>query len=276
MTTLRLAGIEVRLGTTTVLSGADLHCDDGEIVGLVGPNGSGKSTLLRTVYRMVRPVAGLVTVDGDDAWALSEREMARRTAVVVQETPAEFEFTAREIAAMGLLPHKRAFDRDTAADAAAVAAALGRVGVVGKLVDRPFATLSGGEKQRVLIARALVQRSRLLLLDEPTNHLDVRYQLEVLDLVAALGVSTVVCLHDLNLAASYCDQIFVVDGGRVVAGGKPADVLTPELILAVFDVRAAHYVHPLTGQTQLAFMSATAADAGARRRLTPREEVSNP
>jgi iron complex transport system ATP-binding protein len=258
VTTLRLDGVEVRLGGAPVLDGADLVCGPGEVVGLVGPNGSGKSTLLRTVYRVARPHAGLVTIGGDDAWALAPREVARRAAVVVQEPPTDFDFRAWDVAAMGRLPHKGCFDRDTAADHAVVAAALDRVGV-GSLAERRYATLSGGEKQRVLIARALAQQSRLLLLDEPTNHLDVRYQLEVLDLVVGLGITTVVALHDLNLAATYCSRVCVLTAGRVVAAGVPEDILTPDLVGAVFGVHAERFVHPVTGRVQLAFSSTPAA-----------------
>lgn len=258
MSRLRLADVAVRLGGADVLDGVELECRAGELVGLVGPNGSGKSTLLRTVYRMARPWAGRVTIDGDDAWALPSREVARRAAAVVQERPSEFDFTVGEVVALGRLPHKGSFDRDNGADRAVVEAALVRVGLAA-LAGRTFATLSGGEKQRALVARALAQQSRLLLLDEPTNHLDVRHQLEVLDLVSGLGVTTLAALHDLNLAATYCDRVYVLDAGRVVASGPPRDVLTPEMVGAVFGVRAERFDHPITGRPQLAFSSTPAA-----------------
>jgi len=135
------------------------------------------------------------------------------------------------------------------------------------LAGRRFATLSGGEKQRALVARALAQQSRLLLLDEPTNHLDVRYQLEVLDLVASLGVTTVAALHDLNLAATYRDRVYVLEAGGVVASGPPGDVLTPEMVAGVFGVRAERFDHPLTGRPQLAFSSIPAVTPEALESL---------
>jgi iron complex transport system ATP-binding protein len=272
MIRLRLADLDLAIDGHPIVTGADLEVAPGEMVGLVGPNGSGKSTLLRAVYRMVRPAAGRVLLDDDDAWQLPSREVARRAAVVVQEPPSDFDFTAREVVAMGRLPYKGLLDRDTAADAGLVADALAQVGLA-EVGDRPFATLSGGEKQRVLVARALAQQSRLLVLDEPTNHLDVRYQLEVLDLVAQLGITTLVALHDLNLAASYCQRVYVLQDGAVVVGGAPDEVLTPSLVLRVFGVWADRWVHPATGRAQLAFSSPPASEP-----VTPspngREEVS--
>ncbi len=266
MISLRLAGVDISLGGVPIVAGVGLEAGPGELVGLVGPNGSGKSTLLRSVYRAVRPRAGLVTLGGDDAWALPAREVARRAAVVVQEPPTDFDFSVGDVVAMGRLPHKGVLDRDTPADTAIVADALGRVGLT-EVDERPFATLSGGEKQRALIARALAQQCPLLILDEPTNHLDVRYQLEILDLVASLGVTTLVALHDLNLAASYCQRVYVLAAGVVVAGGAPVDVLTPELVLTVFGVHAERWAHPITGHTQLAF-SATPPPLAAAASLT--------
>ncbi|TDE37608.1 ABC transporter ATP-binding protein [Nonomuraea mesophila] len=230
---LDLRGVSVRLDGRPIVHEADLLVGDGEFAALVGPNGCGKSTLLRTIYRALRPSAGLIRVDGDDVHRLSWRESARRTAVVAQETPSELEFTVGEVVLMGRTP----YERDAAADAERCARALDRVGLTGA-EERVYATLSGGEKQRALIARALVQETRLLLLDEPTSHLDIRHQLEILHLVRELGVATLAVLHDLNQAAAFCDRLYVMSAGRVLAGGPPEQVLTPELISEVYGVRA--------------------------------------
>ncbi|TDB99526.1 ABC transporter ATP-binding protein [Nonomuraea longispora] len=230
---LDLRGVSVRLDGRPIVHEADLLVGDGEFVALVGPNGCGKSTLLRTIYRALRPSAGLIRVDGDDVHGLSWRESARRTAVVAQETPSELDFTVGEVVLMGRTPYERV----AAADAERCARALDRVGLAGA-EERVYATLSGGEKQRALIARALVQETRLLLLDEPTSHLDIRHQLEVLHLVRELGVATLAVLHDLNQAAAFCDRLYVMSAGRVLAGGPPGQVLTPELISEVYGVRA--------------------------------------
>jgi len=168
--------------------------------------------------------------DDDDLWrSLSPRQSAQRTAVVAQETTAEFDFSVNEVVAMGRSPHKRALEREDNHDRQIVADALDRVRMTA-MAGRIFATLSGGEKQRVLVARALAQESRLLVLDEPTNHLDIKAQLELLALVRELGTTTIAALHDLNLAAAYCDRLYVLQHGRVAAHGAIADVLTPRLI----------------------------------------------
>lgn len=238
---LDLRGVSVALDGNPIVHEADLLVDDGEFVGLVGPNGCGKSTLLRTIYRALRPAAGLISVDGDDVHRLAAREAARRTAVVAQETPAELDFTVAEIVLMGRTPYKA----DGRTDEELCARALDRVGLTGA-AHRVFATLSGGEKQRVLLARALAQQTRLLLLDEPTSHLDIRHQLELLHLVSELGIATLAVLHDLNQAAAFCDRLYVMNAGRIVTGGPPEQVLTPDLISQVYGVRAVH-------RTQLVF-----------------------
>ena len=235
-----------------ILRSLALSVGAGELVGLVGPNGSGKTTLLRTMYRALKPDAGLITLDGDDVWKLSPRDAARRTAAVLQESPGEFEFSVEEMVFMGRTPHKGPLDRETAGDRRIVADALARVGMT-ELAGRAFSTLSGGEKQRVLIARALAQQARFLVLDEPTNHLDIRYQLEVLELVKGLRVTTLAALHDLNLAAAYCDRVYAIDEGQVVASGTPHEVFTPDLLRRVFGVGASVQSHPVTGKPHLTF-----------------------
>jgi iron complex transport system ATP-binding protein len=249
---LEIGGVCVDIEGTSIVQDASLVVETGEIAGLVGPNGSGKSTLLRAIYRHLRPVAGLVTVGGEDVWRSSPAQAARRTAALPQERPTEFDMTVREIVFMGRTPHKRPFAVDTAEDVAIVDEALRSVRLA-PLADRRFSSLSGGEKQRALVARAIAQRSRVLVLDEPTNHLDVRYALELMELVRELGLTTIAALHDLNLAAAYCQRVHVLDGGRLVAGGPPADVLTAPLLRAVFGVDADITTNPGTGRLSLAF-----------------------
>ncbi len=224
----------------------------GEFVGLVGPNGSGKTTLLKSFYRALKPVHGTIFVGSDNLWSINAVEAARRIAVVAQENQIGFDFTASEVAAMGRLPYKTGFARETEADRALVASGLAELGLA-QLAHRPFDAMSGGERQRTLIARALVQQAPLLLLDEPTNHLDIHYQLDVLHRVQALGLTTIAALHDLNLAAAWCDRVYVMQGGRIVAGGKPEEALSAERIRDVFRVQATAFVHPVTGRHQLLF-----------------------
>jgi iron complex transport system ATP-binding protein len=233
--------------TTRILIDASLACSPGTFVTLVGPNGSGKSSLLRCVYRVTLPDTGVVTVDGRGVWDLPARGMAREVGVVLQERPNDTAFTVREIVLMGRGPHKRLLERDTSQDLQIVASALARMGI-SSLAERAFDTLSGGEKQRAMIARALAQSPRLLVLDEPTTHLDIGHQHETLSLMRGLGITTIAALHDLNLAAAYCDEIFVLKAGSIRAKGAPSEVLTVPLIEEVYGVRAAVGRHPLTGR----------------------------
>ncbi|MGW4201663.1 ABC transporter ATP-binding protein [Streptomyces sp. NPDC004726] len=252
MTRLQLTGVSVELGGVPITSDCDLEVRDGERVGLVGPNGSGKTTLLRTVFRAVDPIAGHVVLGGDDVRSLSQRQIARRAALVHQEPVTDFDFTVEDIVALGRAPWQGPFDRTGPADRAAVTDALARVNLLDYR-SRQIGTLSGGEKQRVLVARAIAQNSPLLLLDEPTNHLDIHAALDLLELVRTLERTTLCVLHDLNFAATYCDRLYVLKAGRIVAGGPPADVLTPELVRDIFHVECAHLTHPTTGQLLLAF-----------------------
>ncbi|MEI7034989.1 ABC transporter ATP-binding protein [Streptomyces pratensis] len=254
MTTLRTENLAYGTGEGRHLVDAvDLSAADGETVGLVGPNGSGKTTLLRCVYGALRPTHGRVLLDGDDLAALPVKARARRIATVPQDGHAGFELTVGQVVAMGRAPHKRFWEADSAADAALVADALDRVGIAA-LAPRTFASLSGGERQRALVARALVQQPSLVVLDEPTNHLDIRYQLEILALVRELGTTNLLALHDLNLAAYYCDRLYVLQGGRVVADGAPADVLTAELLGDVYGVAAEVSTHPKTGAPTVVYL----------------------
>jgi iron complex transport system ATP-binding protein len=247
-----VAGTTVRIDGITIVEDVELAVQTAEFVGLVGPNGSGKTTLLRTIYRALRPVAGAVFVGGDDVWELHPKEAARRTAAVVQEAPSDIDFAVFEVVALGRLPHKGLIDRETRADHEICRGALERVGMAD-FEDRFFSTLSGGEKQRVLVARALAQQSSVLVLDEPTNHLDIRFQLELLDLIRSLGVTTIASMHDLALAADHCDRLYALKGGRVVAAGTPAEVLTADLIADVFEVAVHTVVDPETQRVLLAF-----------------------
>ncbi|MFJ6698124.1 ABC transporter ATP-binding protein [Streptomyces sp. NPDC091272] len=244
--------LSVEIAGARLVEDVTLRAGPGQLVGLVGPNGSGKSTLLRCVYRALRPAGGTVSLDGEDLHAMTAREGARRLAALPQEAAAEFDFTVAEVVAMGRLPHQRSVARATDEDRQVCATALAEVGAA-HLAERGFLTLSGGEKQRVLIARALAQQPRVLVLDEPTNHLDIAQQLDVLALVRGSGLTVLTALHDLNLAALHCDLLYVIEAGRIVAHGAPHDVLTPELLADVFGVRAHRVPHPESGAVQLLF-----------------------
>ena len=262
---LEVADLSWQAGLCRILQDIDLQVPPGTLSGLIGPNGSGKSSLLRCIYRALRPSAGQIDLDGADIWKIPSRQVAQQVAAVLQEFPPGFGLLVDEVVVMGRTPHKGLFDQSDAEDAAVVEAALQHAGAL-HLKEREFDTLSGGEKQRVLIARALAQRPRLLLLDEPTNHLDIRHQLEVLRLLRRLKVSVLASIHDLNLAAAYCDHLFAIKDGRIQAAGAPAEILTPELIGHLFDVEATVDRHPATGRARITFaepIEETAADHAA-------------
>jgi iron complex transport system ATP-binding protein len=247
---LRLDGVCVDLAGRRIVSDIDVTVGDGQFVGLLGPNGSGKSTILKAIYRVHRPSAGRVLLDGADLLALRPRDAARRVAVVTQEFVSEFDFTVREMVMIGRTPHKQAFSRDTEADVALAVAAMERTGCA-HLADRSFNTLSGGEKQLVLVARALAQGADHLILDEPTNHLDIKHQVEILELVAGLGVSVLAALHDLSMAAMFCGSVHLLGSGRIVADGPPKAVFTPDTIRAAYGADVLVIEHPDTGTPHL-------------------------
>lgn len=234
---IRTDALHAILGGTEILHGLDFTAGDRSLVGVIGPNGSGKSTLLKCIYRVLKPSEGAVFVDGQPLSEYRVRDSAKKIAVLAQHNFYNFEFTVQDVVLMGRAPHKRALERDSAADFKIVHEAMERVGVA-PLRDRLFSTLSGGEQQRVLLARALAQQTPCLILDEPTNHLDIKYQLELLDLVRSLDRTVIAAIHDLNIAAMYCDTIFVMQSGRIVAAGAPRDVLTRSLIRSVYEVDA--------------------------------------
>ncbi|RFS83333.1 ABC transporter ATP-binding protein [Actinomadura spongiicola] len=219
------------------LSDITLHVPPGQIVGLLGPNGSGKSSLLRCVYRSLRPDTGTVRVDGADVWRTPARAVARKVAVLTQDAPADLENSVEQIVALGRIPHQGPLGGLSVAERVLIADAMRRCDIAD-LAHRSMATLSGGERQRVQLARALVQEPRLLILDEPTNHLDLHHQVELLRLLRSLGVTALIALHDLQLAAAACHRLVVLDQGRVVADGAPADVVTADLLRTVYQVDA--------------------------------------
>ncbi|QGU05628.1 ABC transporter ATP-binding protein [Corynebacterium comes] len=228
--------ISYSYGRQVVVDGVTITVPEQGTLGLVGPNGSGKTTLLRTLYGSLQPSAGAVTVNDQPFRQLSRKKLSRTLAVVAQEHASDLPMIVADLVMLGRMPHQGLASRPSAVDEQTVADALARVGVL-HLAGRNFSDLSGGERQRVLIARALAQEATHILLDEPTNHLDIRFQHDVLDLLACLPTSCAVVLHDLNLAARYCDHVLVLESGRVVAQGAPTDVLIPEILEPVYGIQ---------------------------------------
>ena len=247
---LEARGLSWQVAASYIVEDISLRVEKGELVGLIGPNGSGKSTLLRMIYRVLPPSAGHALVDGHDVWRLSARENARRMAVLAQEQASEFGFTVRDMVLMGRTAHRSAFERDRPEDFEIVNEALRRVDA-GHLAGRMFDTLSGGEKQRVLIARALTQEAGLLVLDEPTNPMDVRHQFEIMNLIRGLGLTTIAALHELHIAAHYCDRLFLLQDGHLVHCGTPAEVLTESIIASVYGVSSKVRISARTGRPRI-------------------------
>ena len=222
----------------TILHPISFELAAGRVLGVVGPNGAGKSTLLRLLYRYHAPTTGVVKIDGVDIWSVPARKAAQTVAAVLQEQPTDFALTVREIVALGRTPHRKGFGGSAGAqDVAIVQDALDQMGL-GTFTNRQLGTLSGGERQRVMVARALAQQPRLLILDEPTNHLDIRHQLEVLALIRDLPLTIVTSLHDLNIAASVCDDVLLLQAGVPLRFGPPQDVFTAGLVSEAFNVTA--------------------------------------
>jgi len=246
---IRIDGVTVSLGGTVVLDSVSTTVDEGRLVGLVGPNGAGKTTLLRTINGVLEPEQGSVRVAGQDVAGLDARATSQLVATVPQSTASTFEFPVRRIVEMGRTPHLGRFGTRTAADRDAVDEAMDRA-AVDHLADRPVTEVSGGERQRVFLARALAQDTPVLLLDEPTSDLDVNHQVRTLDLVADLvaeGRTVVAAIHDLDLAARYCDELRLLHDGRIRATGSPDEVLTDASVEAAFGTRATVTTHPVTG-----------------------------
>lgn len=236
-----------------IVQDVSLAVRDGEMLGLIGPNGSGKSTLLRLLAGLLPPTRGDVRLSGRSMRRLPRREVARTLALVEQQAETLERIVLRDAVELGRTPWLSALHPWSVEDDAIVAEAMAAV-EVAHLAARDWASLSGGERQRAHIARALAQRPRILLLDEPGNHLDIHHQLALLALVAALPVTKVIALHDLNQAMQ-CDRVAVMQAGRLIRLGPPQEVLTPDLLRAVFGVRAAFVVDPEDGARLLRFHS---------------------
>ena len=248
-TTLEVSGLSYRTGGATLLRGVSFAAGPGEFVGVVGPNGAGKSTLLRTIAGLLRPSEGRVAVGGFEP-TRERAAVARQLAFIPQSLPDTHGFTALEIVLTGRNPHLGRLEFEGPRDVEIALRCMERTGTA-QFANRDAATLSGGELQRVFVARALAQEPRVLILDEPTANLDVRHQFEVFAILAGLakdGVNVVAAVHDLQLAARSCSRLLLMQDGQVVADGPPEEVLTAENIARAFGVRATVFQAPEAGE----------------------------
>jgi len=245
--------VKLFIGKQEILKGVDFRLRDKEFLGIIGPNGSGKSTFLKCIYRVQRPSEGTITFDGRPLDDFSYQESARRLSVVAQHNFYSFDFPVLDVVLMGRSPHKKLLERDNLHDYELARKALAVVGMAA-FEERSFSSLSGGEQQRVILARALAQQTECMVLDEPTNHLDIKYQLQIMDIVKGLGLTVAAAIHDLNIAALYCDRLLAVKDGKVAGLGTPRELLTEEFIYDLYEVRAAVSLHSETGRLNIVYL----------------------
>lgn len=247
-------GVTCAYGSHVALSDFDLAVEPGTVTALLGANGAGKSTALRALARLLRPRSGRLTLDGRDLWSVPRRELARQVAFVPQSDAVAWPLTVEQVAILGRVPHRGWLLPFSADDRQALDRALSQVELL-ELRHRPLDTLSGGERRRAQVARALVQDAAILLLDEPGAHLDLRHQVDLFHLLRRLarerGLAVVVTLHDLNLAALFADRIVLVKSGRLLAAGAPGEVLTPSLLREAFGLAVEVLPHPRRGDARL-------------------------
>ncbi len=241
--------VSFHYGARPVLRGVSFQAQAGKISAVLGPNGSGKTTLLRTMLGYLKPSAGTVRVAGRAVGDYGRREFARKVAAVPQETPVDFPFTVTELVLMGRAPHVGVLGLEGRADLRAAEEAMDRCGV-RELAARPIHALSGGELRRAFVARALAQQADVLLLDEPTSGLDIHHQVAIFEVLkdeARAGRTVVVVVHDLNLAASYCDRLLLLKDGAALAAGTVEEVLTYRLVRECYGVDVYVGVNEITG-----------------------------
>lgn len=245
--------VRMAFGSKEILKGIDFSSYDKEFVGIIGPNGSGKSTFLKCVYRVQKPTSGKIVFNGRALDELSYRESALQLAVVAQHNVYSFDFSVLDVVLMGRSPHKKILERDNLNDYNIARAALRTVGL-SNFEERSFSTLSGGEQQRVILARALTQQTECLILDEPTNHLDIKYQLQIMDIVKSLDITVVAAVHDLNIAAMYCDRLVALKNGKIIGMGTPKDLLTEEFIYDLYEVHCHVYEESFSGRINIVYL----------------------
>ncbi len=254
MLKLQINNLKFSIDNEEILKDISFDIKNGAFVGIIGPNGSGKSTLLKNIYRVYKPSSGKIILDERVLSKLKEKECAQKIAVLAQESNTYFDFTVEQIVKMGRYPYKSIFEDYSKEDLQIVRQTLQKVGLENDM-NRTFSKLSGGEKQRALIARALVQNADFLILDEPTNHLDIGYQIQLMDLVKKLKMTTLAAIHDINLAAMYCDYLIVIHKGKIIKVGSPEEVITVALLKEIFGVNAYVGINPINKKIQVSFVS---------------------
>ena len=241
------------VGDKEIVSDVSLKIQKGEFVGLIGPNGCGKSTLLKNIYRVLTPDTGTILLDDDNIGGMGNKELARKMSVMIQENSVEFDMNVMDMVMLGRYAHKRMLGNMTKEDFAIARDALREVGM-SDYEERSYLSLSGGEKQRILIARVLAQKADFIILDEPTNHLDIQYQFQIMDILKSQNVTVFSSIHDLNIAAYYCDRIIVMKKGKIIHFGTPEEILTPEILDELYHIRSEIINNAVTGKKQIYYI----------------------
>lgn len=250
MKKLQVEKLTFDIGKTRILKDISFDVEENSFVGVIGPNGSGKSTMLKSIYGVNKPSGGQILFEGQNLLQMDGRDRAKKIAVLAQESGGQFDFTVQQVVEMGRYPHKNALENYSKYDLEIVDRVLKEM----KLEDyreRSFNTLSGGEKQRVLISRLLVQESKFIILDEPTNHLDIGHQIEIMNVIKSMGVTVLSAIHDMNMAAIYCDKLVIMKKGEVIATGSVEEILTAEMLKDLFNVNAE--IHDLKGRKHIIY-----------------------
>ncbi|OJF93912.1 ABC transporter ATP-binding protein [Alkalibacterium sp. 20] len=250
---LTVENVSVSIASQQIIQDISLHVSQNQFVGLIGPNGCGKSTLLKSVSKILEPDRGIIMLDDDNVQELSNKQLAKKMGVVGQFNQVNFDFSVRQMLLLGRSPHKGLMERDNAVDHEIVEKVIRQMDL-GKLADRSFLSLSGGEKQRVILGRTLVQQPKFLVLDEPTNHLDIKHQLSILKTVSALPIGVLAALHDLNLASRFTDYLYAMKDGRIIKEGTPEEVLTEAVIKELYEVDCRTYTNPILGKQTIEFL----------------------
>lgn len=249
--TLQINNIACRYETVNVLENINFSADEGDFIGVIGPNASGKSTLLKSISKILKPHIGVVLLNERNLYTLKSIEVAKKIAVVPQESVISFAFSALEVVLMGRIPHLNRFEMESTKDLAIAKKAM-QLTNSWYLRERPINQLSGGEKQRVIIARALTQEPKVLLLDEPTGHLDINHEIEILDLIKKLNkeerMVVIAIFHDLNIASQYCDRLILLNKGKIFTAGRVGNVLTGENIEKVYGIKVIVKQDELSGK----------------------------
>ncbi len=253
---LKIKELKVTLSKKEIVKGIDLAVTNNKFIGLIGPNGSGKSTLLKAIYGVIKPSFGEVFISDKNINSYNKKSIAKTLGVVSQFNNINFDFKVIDIVLMGRAPYKKLLEQDNKNDYDMALKSLAQVGMID-FAQKSFSLLSGGEKQRVILARAITQSPKILILDEPTNHLDIKYQLEVMAIVKNLNICVLAALHDLTLASQFCDELYVLKDGIIVYKGTPNEVITKEMIKKVYDVDSNVYISPVTNKLSIEYLPPT-------------------